>query len=289
MNKVLLTVAALSCYAVTAVAQKSATVQTVVTAEEDFVKLAARKGIKEAFLAVADPEGIVFKPDAVKITDFYGKIDKQPGTLTWTPKLARISANGDLAFTAGPYVYQNGKTEDDKVYGDYVSIWRLDQATNKLKLLLDAGIQHPQSDKGQLLDVKEPVSEQRVAPSKDPFNPKKIIIDNDQQFNQGLKISALGTYKEFFLPEGHYYFPGFEPMAGIDKTMKFVANQAVSVTAQTIDAGRASSNDLAYSYGRARITKGNIVGNYNYVRIWEMDAKHRWNVLVEIFSAIENE
>ncbi len=289
MNKVLLTVAALSCYAVTAVAQKSATVQTVVTAEEDFVKLAARKGIKEAFLAVADPEGIVFKPDAVKITDFYGKIDKQPGTLTWTPKLARISANGDLAFTAGPYVYQNGKTEDDKVYGDYVSIWRLDQATNKLKLLLDAGIQHPQSDKGQLLDVKEPVSEQRVVPSKDPFNPKKIIIDNDQQFNQGLKISALGTYKEFFLPEGHYYFPGFEPMAGIDKTMKFVANQAVSVTAQTIDAGRASSNDLAYSYGRARITKGNIVGNYNYVRIWEMDAKHRWNVLVEIFSAIENE
>jgi hypothetical protein len=66
-------------------------------------------------LAVAAPDGIVFKPDAVNIVDFYSNIDKQAGKLSWQPKFARISANGDLAFTAGPYVYQNGKTEDDKV------------------------------------------------------------------------------------------------------------------------------------------------------------------------------
>lgn len=289
MNKAILTIAALTCYAVTAVAQKSATVQTVIKAEDDFVKLAARKGIKDAFLTVADPEGIVFKPEAVKITDFYGKIDKQPGTLTWQPKFARTSANGDLAFTAGPYVYQNGKSEDDKVYGDYLSLWQMDLASNKLKLLMYLGIQHPQSDKVQLVDIKEPNSEQRVAASKDPFNPKKIIIDNDQQFNQGLRISTVGAYKEFFSTEGHLYFPGFEPMMGTDKTLQFVANQAITISGETISAGRATSNDLAYSYGRARIRKGNIVSNYNYVRIWEMDAKHRWNIQLEIFSAIENE
>ncbi len=90
-------------------------VNTVIDAEKAFSKLVERKGIKDAFLSVADPEGIVFKPDVVKITDFYNNIDKQPGTLTWEPKFARISANGDLAFTAGPYVYQNGKSDDDKV------------------------------------------------------------------------------------------------------------------------------------------------------------------------------
>ena len=289
MNKAILTVAALSCFTTSVFAQKSATVQTVIKAEDDFVKLAAKKGIKEAFLAVADPEGIVFKPEAIKITEFYGKIDKQPGTLTWQPKFARTSANGDMAFTAGPYVYQNGKTDDDKVFGDYVSLWKLDPATNKLRLLIDLGIQHPQSDKIQLTDVKEPASTERVAPSTDPFNPKKIIIDNDRQFNQGLRISTVGAYKEFFLPEGHYYFPGFEPMVGTDKTLQFVANQAIVISAENISAERASSNDLAYSYGRARIQKGNIVSNYNYVRIWERDDKHRWNILLEIFSAIENE
>ena len=110
-------------------------VSKVVEAEQMFNKSVERKGIKEAFLSVADPEGVVFKPDVVKITDFYNSIDKQPGTLSWKPKFARISANGDLAFTAGPYLYQNGKTEDDKVFGDYVSIWRAD-ADNKLKLLI---------------------------------------------------------------------------------------------------------------------------------------------------------
>jgi hypothetical protein len=289
MNKAIVAIAAFSCYALSAAAQKSATVQTVIKAEDEFVKLAARKGMKEAFLTVTDPEGIVFKPDAVKITDFYGKIDKQPGTLTWTPKYARISANGDLAFTAGPYVYQNGKTEDDKVYGDYVSLWHTDLASGKLKLLMNLGIQHPQNNKAQLVDIKEPDSTHTVAASKDPFNPKKIILDNDQQFNRGLKLSTVGAYKEFFTTEGHLYFPGFEPMVGTDKALQFVANQAIVISGETINAGRASSNDLAYSYGRARIQKGNIVSNYNYVRVWQMDAQHRWNVILEIFSAIESE
>jgi hypothetical protein len=51
--------------------------------------------------------------------------------------------------------------------------------------------------------------------------------------------------------------------------------------------GRSTSNDLAYSYGRARIKKGEIVSNYNYVRIWEIDKEHKWNVILEVFSAVE--
>ena len=33
--------------------------------------------------------------------------------------------------------------------------------------------------------------------------------------------------------------------------------------------------------------KGEIVSNYNYVRIWEIDSDHKWNVLLEVFSAVE--
>jgi hypothetical protein len=266
--------------------QKVAQVSSVVDAEHAFKKLVERKGIKDAFLSVADPEGIVFKPEVIKITDFYSSIDKQPGTLSWEPKFARISANGDLAFTAGPYIYQNGKSEDDKVYGDYVSIWRTD-VEGKMKLLIDLGIQHPESENQELIDFKEPDTAKRTAPSKDPFNGRSVIIGTDKTFNHALTLSALATYKEFLSPEARFYFPGFEPIAGQDKIMKFLNNEAISITAETINVGRSTSNDLAYSYGRARIKKGEIVSNYNYVRIWEIDKDHRWNVILEIFSAVE--
>jgi ketosteroid isomerase-like protein len=267
---------------------QAAKVSEVVAAEQAFNRLVERKGIKEAFLTVADPEGVVFRPHVVKISDFYNSIDKQPGNLAWQPKFARISANGDLAFSAGPYVYQNGKDDTDKVFGDYVSVWRADQ-DGKLKLLIDLGIQHPEPEKEELIDFKEPDTTRRGAASKDPFNGKTIIMNTDKVFNHELTVSVLASYKEFLSPEGRYYFPGFEPISGTDKTMKFLANEGITISAKTLDVGRSTSGDLAYSYGTARIKKGEIVSDYNYVRIWEIDARHRWNILLEIFSAVEQQ
>lgn len=291
MKKIILAALALSCYGSLASAQKPsapAKVDKVVKAEEEFNKIVARKGIKEGFLQVADPEGIVFKPEAVRIVDFYNNIDKQPGTLVWQPKFARISANGDLAFSAGPYVYQNGKDDTDKVFGDYVSIWRVD-ADNNFKLLIDLGIQHPEAEQESITDLQEPDSSKVIAPSKDPFNGKSVILATDKIFNHELTVSSLASYKEFLSPEGRYYFPGFEPVIGRDKIMQFVDNEAISINAETINAGRSTSNDLAYSYGRARIKKGDVESSFNYVRIWEQDKDHKWDILLEVFSAVENE
>ena len=287
MKRSLLAAIILSGFSLSAISQTKVEVGTVVSAEENFNKLVERKGIKDGFLAVADPEGIVFKPNAVKINDFYNGIDKQPGKLSWQPKFARISANGDLGFTAGPYVYQNGKTDDDKVYGDYVSIWRLD-AEGKFKLLVDLGIQHPEPEQNVVTDFKEPDLSKQKAPSKDPFAGKNILTATDKTFNHSLSLSALAAYKEFLSPEARYYFPGFEPMTGTDKILKFLDNEGISISAETVNVGRSTSNDLAYTYGTARIKKGNIVNNYNYVRVWEIDATHKWNMLLEIFSTVED-
>jgi hypothetical protein len=280
MKKIILTALTLSFFSSLAFAQKPAlgVVDKVIKAEDNFDKLVAHKGIKSAFLEVADPEGIVFKPQPVLIVDFYNNIDKQPGSLSWKPNFARISANGDLAFSAGPYVYQNGKNDTDKVYGDYVSIWRAD-ADNKLKLLMDLGIQHPEPEQEVVTDFTEPDSSKLIAPSKDPFNGKNIILATDKLFNHSLSISSLASYKEFLSPEGRYYFPG----------LKFIDNEGISISAETVNAGRSTSNDLAYSYGTARIKKGDVVSNYNYVRVWEIDKDHKWDILLEVFSAVENE
>jgi len=258
MKRIILAAALLIGYQGLALAQiTTVEVANVVKAEEAFNKLVERRGIKEAFLTVADPEGIVFKPDVINITAFYNSIDKQPGTLSWIPKFARISANGDLAFSAGPYIYQNGKSDTDKVFGDYVSIWRADP-DGKLKLLIDLGVQHPEPDEQEIPDFKEPDSSKRIKPSNDPFSGKSIISGTDKIFNHELSVSTIATYKEFFSAEGRYYFPGFEPILGQDKVMKFIDNEGISISAETLNVGRSTSNDLAYSYGRARIRKGDI-------------------------------
>jgi ketosteroid isomerase-like protein len=285
-RSILVAVALISCHGL--VFAQAAKVSEVVNAEQAFNRLVERKGIKEAFLTVAAPDGVVFRPHVVKITDFYNSIDKQPGSLTWQPKFARISINGDLAFSAGPYVYQNGKNDTDKVYGDYVSVWRADQ-DGKLKLLIDLGIQHPEPDKEELTDFKDPDTTRRGAASKDPFSGKTIIMNTDKVFNHELTVSVLASYKEFLSPEGRYYFPGFEPISGTDKIMKFLANEGITISAKTLDVGRSTSGDLAYSYGTARIKKGDIVSDYNYVRIWEIDASHKWDILLEVFSAVEQQ
>ena len=153
---------------------------------------------------------------------------------------------------------------------------------------MDLGIQHPEPEQEAITDFTGPDSSKLSLPSKDPFNGKSVILTTDKLFNHSLTISALASYKEFLSPEGRYYFPGFEPVIGQDKIMKFIDNEAISITAETVNAGRSASNDLAYSYGTARITKGEVVSNYNYVRIWEIDKNHKWDILLEVFSAIEN-
>ena len=272
-------------FCATATFAQKAQIKTVTDAEASFNKAVAKKGIKDGFLSVLDDDAVVFRPNAVNAKDFYTHIEKQPGNLSWEPKFGRISANGDLAFTAGPYVYQNGSADTDKIYGHYVSVWRAD-VNNNLKLLFDMGEQHPEPEETEIIDLKDPEGKV-LPPNKDPFAGKKVILATDDVFNHSLNMSAMASYKEFLSPEAHYYFPGFEPLIGPDKIMKFINNEAISINAKTISAGRAASNDLAYSYGTATISEGGLSNNFNYLRIWELDGSHKWNILLEVFSAVE--
>jgi hypothetical protein len=54
-------------------------VNSLVAAESYFSALAKKNGSKEAFLKVSDDESLIFRPDPVKVKDFYGK-----GTSGWS-------------------------------------------------------------------------------------------------------------------------------------------------------------------------------------------------------------
>lgn len=284
MKKLSVAVVALLFFTQLAEAQKTAQIKTVLEAEKDYNKAVSQKGIRDGSLSVLDPEAIIFKPEPVSAKTFYTGSEKIAGKLTVTPSIARISANGDLAFTAGSYTIKNNT--DDIDYGEYLSIWRTD-LYGKLKLLFNIDMQHPETKETQNVDFKDPVAAATRIISKDPFNGRNIIITTDKLFNTSLNFSSIPAYKEFLTLDSRYFFPGFEPIVGQDKILQFVGNQAISIEALNTGAGRAISSDLAYSYGKAKIKKGEITNNYNYIRIWEPDKAHKWNILAEIFSPIE--
>lgn len=266
-------------------AQKTAQVKEVLDAEKDMNRAIAQKGIRDGSLSVMEPDAIIFKPEPVAAKTYYANSGKIPGKLTATPKIARISANGDLAFAAGSYTLKDNGT-DDAEFGQYLSIWRAD-LYGKLKLIFNINLQNPEPKQEQIVDFKDPVTAAKRIISKDPFNGRNIIITTDKLFNTSLGFSSLSAYKEFLTLGGRYFFPGFEPVIGQDKILQFIGNQAISIEALNTGAGRAVSSDLAYSYGTAKIKKGGITNNYNYIRIWEPDKSYKWNILVEIFSPIE--
>ncbi len=284
MKKISVAIVALLCFTQLAEAQKTAQTKTVLEAEKDYNKTVSQKGIRDGSLSMLDPEAIIFKPEPVSAKTFYTGSEKTAGKLTVTPSIARISANGDIAFTAGSYTIKN--STDDIDYGEYLSIWRTD-LYGKLKLLFNIDMQHPETKETQNVDFKDPVVAATRIINKDPFNGRNIIITTDKLFNTSLNFSSIPAYKEFLTLDSRYYFPGFEPIVGQDKILQFIGNQAISIEALNTGAGRAISSDLAYSYGKAKIKKGETTNNYNYIRIWEPDKAHKWNILVEMFSPIE--
>lgn len=284
MKKISVAIVAFLCLSQLVEAQKTAQTKTVLDAEKDYNRAVSQKGIRDGSLAIMDGDAIVFKPEPVLAKTYYAGSEKLTGKLTINPTIARISANGDMAFSAGSYLIKH--TADDSDYGEYLSIWRAD-LSGKLKMIFSMDMQHPETKETPNVDFKDPIIKATRAINKDAFTGRNIIITTDKLLNSSLNFSAVSAYKEFLTLDGRYFFPGFEPVVGQDKILQFISNQAISIEALNTGAGRSASSDLAYSYGKATIKKGEITNKYNYIRIWEPDNAHKWNVLVEMFSPID--
>ncbi len=111
----------------------------------DFSNLSKEKGMKEAFLAYLDVNGVLLRPNSMPIEGF-DKIKKflddgnTDFTLTWQPVFADVGTSLDIGYTYGTYELtfkdETGITQTRK--GTYVSIWKK-QEDGKWKFVLDTG------------------------------------------------------------------------------------------------------------------------------------------------------
>jgi len=102
--------------------------------------MSAEKGMKTAFEAYLDSNGILLRPDHLPITgnsafEYLQQVNDSSFTLTWEPMGADMAASGDLGFTYGVYTLS---LQDTSYKGTYVSIWKK-QKDGSWKYVLDTG------------------------------------------------------------------------------------------------------------------------------------------------------
>lgn len=261
-------------------------VSSLVAAENYFAGIAKEKGIKKAFLTVSDDKTIVFKPGPVKAVDFFDKHYTDNGELTWRPALAKISKSGDWGFTTGPFEY---KADEQNSYGSYLSVWKMN-SKGVWKLALDLGINHPKPKKEPELQFTDPVNSKffRQRSAARQKQREEMILTSDQLFSKTLAKYNNLAYNVFLADNARLLFPGNQPIIGKRAITDFLRYQEIDVNTEPLKADRATGSDLAYTYGSASINQKGSVKKYHYVRIWEVQDGHKWNVIVEIFTPLES-
>ncbi len=252
-------------------------VKSLINAEEYFNEKVKKDGLNKAFLKVADPTCIVFRPNPSNAIDFYTQQKQTSFYLSWKPEYAMISKSRDFGFTTGPFIFNN----DDKIdYGHYISIWKTDRKKH-WKLVLDGGVSHPKQDKDLELVYLDPINykyPKLIGPKKIKWR-EEIVFNTDILLGKSLTKSGNKTLNEFYDVKVRLYFPGYLPVIGKDEAIKFLSDQKLNINSSPTFTDRAISGDLAYTYGTG-VVSGK---SYHYIRIWQIDPQMKWNIIIDAY------
>lgn len=112
-------------------------------ADRQFSEMSDKQGMKTAFLAFADENGILLRPNRMPVKgkpalDQYFGNDPEQVKLVWEPLDADVAKAADMGYTYGTYKVKNLAADSILSEGTYVSIWKKD-ASGNWKYVLDSG------------------------------------------------------------------------------------------------------------------------------------------------------
>lgn len=104
--------------------------QEIVAAEAAFEKMAAEKGIAQAFYEFADKDATISRGELIHgreaIFDFYKKAGLDSTQLQWAPDSVFVSESGDMAYTYGKYKMNLPDTSSQVITktGIFHTVWK---------------------------------------------------------------------------------------------------------------------------------------------------------------------
>lgn len=284
MNKFLYTVVVASFTVGAAYAQKSdGTTKSLVKAEKEFAESLAKNGAKSAFTSYSANDALVFRPNPVNAKTFYAS-QEDSKELSWSPVYAKVARSGDWGFTTGPFETEG----ENKVYGQYLSIWKANDG--KWHLALDLGVTHHKPLKKAEPAFVEPKDyyKPKFANDKERAMGNDVILNTEKTLNTTLKSYGTAAFSGFLNHDARVLFPGYEPIVGKDNALAFFNGMVKNINLKTTKAEKAAGGDLAYTYGVATIDyKADLRESFNYIFIYERQADFNWNLIVQAFTPAE--
>ena len=134
----------LACEPQNAIPDPAKLKQEIVDAEAAFAKMAATKGIAEAFYTFAAEDAVIKRQNDTLIMgrdgirQYYSAPFYQSAKVDWKPDYVNVSSHGDLAYTYGKFTWtsQDSTGNVNEIKGIFHTVWQR-QADGSWKYVWD--------------------------------------------------------------------------------------------------------------------------------------------------------
>jgi len=291
---------ALSLLATLAFAQgeggMSAELRALVETERAFARASVEKGMKEAFLAFAADDGILFRRTVANAKELWRNTTPAPtGLLAWRPAFADIARAGDMGYDFGPWEFRaNAADKEAAGHGHFVTVWRK-QPDGTWKFELDIGTGHPAPPAGAQTAVEYPPAPAKgrgaTKASADAEAVRASLLDAERELAKDASAEGAGEALLAHADEQVRLFrPNAFPHAGKAAARDALKAKPALVAWRAEKAGAASSGDLGYTYGayetRETASDAKPSEQGHYVRIWKRTEGGRWRVVLDITNPV---
>lgn len=253
----------------------------IVAADYFSSELAANKGVLAGLKYGVDANTIFFQPAPEKALNYLKNMPNIPDLISWKPVMAKIAKSNEWGFTTGPIVSSNIGMQ--KKYGEYLTIWKRNKK-GVWKIAYRAEINHPKASTEEGIQFIDPENQRFIRQrSKERLSQREEIINStDRLMGSVLRADNKVAYEEFLANDSRLLFAGYSPILGKQYIQDFLIKNKIDIKTTPVGVNRSLSGELAFSYGDAKVIKDNLVQNYYYIRIWELNDEFKWNVVVEM-------
>jgi ketosteroid isomerase-like protein len=264
----------------------------VVEAEHAFAVTSAAKGMKEAFLSFAAPEGVIFRRAPVNAIEAWTQTNPAPtGLLTWWPVYADVSSAGDLGYTTGPYEFREKPDDrEPSAAGHFFTVWQK-QPDGTWKFVLDFGIRHAAPASAETaLQYPAALRKNPGGAKADTAAARNSLAAAEQSLadesaSKGAAPALLAHADETL----RLYRQNSFPVVGREAVRSALEGKTGVVTWKQSKTFVANSGDLGYAYGtyelRSKPADEKPAEQGNYVRMWKRRGG-AWRVVLDVTNPV---
>lgn len=260
--------------------------ESLVSAEQEFARMALAKNIRDAFVANLAEDCVMFNPLPVNGYALYAARKPNAARLAWGPAFAEVAGAGDLGVTTGPWEFTPppGTPNAAQSHGQFFSIWKR-AAGQPWKVALDFGISHARPDYGVGEIPLEAGPDHRFVPrhAGGAFGDELERLDAEfsrmaHETNPGRAVVAWTTSDLRYLAEGS------EPRRA-EVARNAMTHMPARATFHPLGSGMSATADLGYTYGvreDSSDTAGKAPDSTAYVHVWRRLEGRDWKISLAV-------